>query len=84
MPLMCDVAGLFINKLGAVVDPTMLKISHNQYVITDKIISVNDAVKVNLSDKNSITNLFILSNVFSINKPEYLKIKLKIDHKQQL
>ena len=37
----------FVDKLGAVIDPVMLKIAHIQYVITGKIIRVDDAVRVN-------------------------------------
>ncbi len=37
----------FVDKLDAVIDPVMLKIAHIQYVITGKIICVNDAVRVN-------------------------------------
>lgn len=40
-------AVFFIYKLGTVVNPVMLKITHIQYVITGKIICVDDAVRVN-------------------------------------
>ncbi len=37
----------FVDKLSAVVDSVMLKITYIQYVITGKIIRVDDAVRVN-------------------------------------
>lgn len=37
----------FVDKLGAVIDPVMLKIAQIQYFITGKIVFVDDAVRVN-------------------------------------
>ncbi len=40
-------AVFFIYKLGTVIYPVILKITHIQYVITGKIVFVDDAVRVN-------------------------------------
>lgn len=37
----------FIYKLGTVINPVILQITHIQYFITGKIVFVDDAVRVN-------------------------------------